>query len=428
MKERTAGSTPPAGETERGVVGSGTPPRMQERLYNDMLIPEETRGVREEVRRFAEEKVAPRAREIANAEESVEAFPRDIFDAMGEASLFKIPFGKESGGRGLRYPVLATATVIEELAYFSSSVAAIYDVHCILAGHALDYGSDHIKREYLIPVVEGTKVGSFATTEPEASTDLSPTAMQTVAEKRGDEYVVNGQKRWITNSPVADFVVALCLDGDRMTELVIDLDGEGVRVGEPDKKLGNRGQLTADVYFEDVRVPAENVVGEAGRGLRIALATLTYGRIGIAASGVAMAQSAFDHAAAHLTTRRAFGKRIAEFQHWQFKMAERATEIENARNLYAKAARRMDEEGVEFPEPEAAMAKFYGTQLAGDMARDAVQAFGGYGYMRELAHDGSTYKVEEIYRDAKIAEIYEGTNEIQRWVVARTIFGREVTG
>jgi len=403
------------------------PPRMADRLYHDLLLPEETRDVRAEVRTFAEREVLPRARDIGQREESKDAFARDVFEAIGRKGLFKIPFGQESGGWGLRYPVLATATAIEEIAYFSNSVAAVYDVHCILAGHALEYGSERIRSEYLLPLVEGTKIGSFATTEPEASTDLSPRALRTVAEKRGDTYVVNGQKRWITNSPVADFVVALCRTDEGLTEIVIDLDGKGVRVGEPDKKMGNRGQLTADIYFEDAPVPAENVVGEEGKGLRIALATLTYGRVGIAASGVGMAQSAFDLAAAHLTERRAFGKRIAEFQHWQFKMAERATQIENARNLYAKAALRMDE-GIEFPEPEAAMAKYYGTELAVDMARDAIQAFGGYGFARELAHDGSTYRLEEIYRDSKIAEIYEGTNEIQKWVIARTMFGKDVTG
>lgn len=406
---------------------TSSPPRMQDRLYHELLLSEETQAVRAEVRSFAEREVLPRAHEIGQKDESREGFARDLFAAMAEEGLFKIPFGKENGGRGLEYPVCATAATIEELAYFSNSVSAVYDVHCILAGHALEYASERIRQEYLRPLVEGTKIGCFATTEPEASTDLSPGALHTVATKQGDQYLINGQKRWITNSPVADFVVALCSTEDGLTEIVIDLDGEGVRVGEPDKKLGNRGQLTADIYFDGASVPAENVVGEVGRGLRIALATLTYGRVGIGASGVGMAQSAFDHAAAHLSKRRAFGKRIAEFQHWQFKMAERATQIENARNLYVKAALRMDQ-GLEFPEPEAAMAKYYGTELAVDMARDAIQAFGGYGYMRELAHDGSTYKVEELYRDSKITEIYEGTNEIQKWVIARTTFGKDITG
>lgn len=240
-------------------------------------------------------------------------------------------------------------------------------------------------------------------------------------------YVINGRKRFITNAPVADFVVLLCVDDGRMTEIVVDLDTPGVRVGAPDQKMGNHGQLTADITFDNVRVPLENVVGKPGGGLKIALQTLTYGRIGIAASGVGMAQALFDHSTQRLKTRRAFGKTIAQFQHWQFKLAERATEIENARNLYLKAALRMDA-GQAFPEPEAAMAKWYATNLAGEFARDGVQIFGGYGFMKELAADRSHYRVEEIYRDCKISEIYEGTNEIQKLVIARAIFGKDITG
>ena len=364
---------------------------------------------------------------IGHTEESVAAFPRDLFAKMAEAGLFRIPFAAEVGGRGLKYPATATAVMIEELAYHSNSVAAIVDVHCILAGNALKHSSDSLKQRYLTPLLSGEMIGCFATTEPDASTDLSVEAMRTIATRTNDDYVVNGRKRFITNSPVADFVVLLCVDGERMTELVVELDWPGVRVGEPDKKLGNHGQLTADIYFDNVKVPFENVVGQPGQGLKIALQTLTYGRVGIAASGAGMAQALFDHSAERLKTRRVFGKAIAQFQHWQFKMAERATEIENARNLYLKAALRMDE-GHAFPEPEAAMAKWYGTNLAGEFARDAVQIFGGYGFMRELAADGSHYRVEEIYRDCKIAEIYEGANEIQKLVIARGIFGKEITG
>lgn len=251
--------------------------------------------------------------------------------------------------------------------------------------------------------------------------------MQTVASANAGGYVINGRKRFITNAPVADFVVLLCVDDGRMTEIVVDLDTPGVRVGAPDQKMGNHGQLTADITFDNVRVPIENVVGKPGGGLKIALQTLTYGRIGIAASGVGMAQALFDHSTQRLKTRRAFGKTIAQFQHWQFKLAERATEIENARNLYLKAALRMDA-GEAFPEPEAAMAKWYATNLAGEFARDGVQIFGGYGFMKELAADRSHYRVEEIYRDCKISEIYEGTNEIQKLVIARAIFGKDITG
>jgi len=226
---------------------------------------------------------------------------------------------------------------------------------------------------------------------------------------------------------VADFVTALVNTEGKVSMLVIELNSKGSNVGEPDKKMGDRGQLTSDIYFDKVEVPVENLIGAGGQGLHLALGTLTYGRIGIGASGVGMAQSGFDECIEYLRKREAFGKKIAQYQYWQFRMAERAVQIENARNLYAKAALRMDR-GEEFPEPEAAAAKYYGTECAGDIAREAVQIFGGYGYMRRLEHDQSTYKVEEIYRDCKIAEIYEGTNEIQKMIIARAIFGKEFMG
>jgi alkylation response protein AidB-like acyl-CoA dehydrogenase len=403
------------------------PTRFQDSLYHDLLAPAEINTLRQELRTFADAHVAPVAHDIGHREESVEHFPHGLFQQMAQAGLFRVPFAADIGGRGLQHPTTATAVMIEELAYHSNSVAAIVDVHCILAGNALRYAKPELQARYLAPLLAGEKIGSFATTEPEASTDLSVQAMQTIATRTPEGYVVSGRKRFITNAPVADFVVLLCVDEGRMTELVVDLKAPGVRVGAPDKKMGNHGQLTADIYFDQVKVPATQVVGEPGQGLKIALQTLTYGRVGIAASGVGMAQALFDICVDRLKTRRAFGKRIAEFQHWQFKLAERATEIENARNLYMKAALRMDS-GTHFPEPEAAMAKWYATNLAGEFARDAVQIFGGYGFMRELAADGSHYRVEEIYRDCKIAEIYEGTNEIQKLVIARGIFGKDITG
>lgn len=401
------------------------PPRMQDRLYHEMILPEETHEIRKKAREFAVREVAPSGYEIAHKEEHRESFPSGVFSQLAKEDFFKIPFPKEVGGLGLKYPVCATVVTVEELAYISDSIAAVYDVHCILAGHALMYGSDFIKQKYLRPMTTAEKIGCFATTEPIASTDLSIRTVKTIARRKGDKYIVKGQKRFITNACVANFVTALVKTGDTLSMLVVDLDSQGCRVGEPDKKLGNRGQLTSDIYFDEVEVPVENLIGEEGRGLHIALGTLTYGRVGIGASGVGMAQSAFDESIEYLRRREAFGKKIGQFQYWQFRMAERVIQIENARNLYAKAALRMDQ-GVEFPEPEAAGAKFYGTQCAGDMAREAIQIFGGYGYMRRLEHDQSTYKVEEIYRDCKIAEIYEGTNEIQKLIIARAIFGKEM--
>jgi alkylation response protein AidB-like acyl-CoA dehydrogenase len=415
-----------------GAAADGSVPpvavtRTADRLHHDLLFDDETRAVRDEVRRFADARVGPRAQEIAATEEAVDAFPGDVFDAMGQAGLFGIPFDAEHGGRGLDRPVCATAVTIEELAYHSSSIGAIYDVHCILAGHALEFGSPHVRERWLAPLIAGELVGAFATTEPGASSDLSPEAVQTFATVTGGGYRLDGRKRFITNAPVADVVVVLAKVQERLTLFAVDTRIEGLRVGPPDRKLGNRGQLTADVVLDDVFVPVSDRIGAEGEGLRLALATLTYGRVGIAASGVGMAQAAFDRTVAHLLERSAFGRRLAEFQHWQFRMSEHATRLENARNLYAKAARLMDE-GVAFPEPEASMAKAYATELAVDLARDAIQAMGGYGFLREVAADGTSFRVEEIYRDAKIAEIYEGTNEIQRMITARTIFGKDVVG
>ncbi len=399
------------------------PPRMQDRLYHDMILPGEAIDIRKKAREFAIKQVAPIGYQIAHTEETKDAFPLEIFRSLAQEDFFRIPFPEEFGGLGLKYPVCATVVTVEELAYVSNSIAAIYDVHCILAGHALMYGSEVLKQKYLRPMTLGNKIACFATTEPGASSELSPRTLKTTATKKGGKYIVNGQKRFITNSCVADFVTTLVNTDGELSMLVIDLNLKGCNVGMPDKKLGNKGQLTADIHFTDVEVPSENLIGEEGKGLHIALGTLTYGRVGIGASGVGMAQSAYDECVEYMNNREAFGKKVAQFQYWQFKMAERAIQIENARNLYCKAALRMDN-GVEFPEPEAAGAKYYSTQCAVDMARDAVQIFGGYGFMEVLGQDGSMYKVEEIYRDSKITEIYEGTNEIQKLIIAREIFGK----
>jgi len=402
--------------------------RHSDSLFHDLLAPEEVNDVRSRARKFADEVVAPAASRIANGNERVEGFLRDVFDAMASDGLFGVGFGRQVGGWGLDHPMTATAVAIEELAYHSSSIAAVFDVHCILAGNALLHATPQQQERCLRPLVAGELVGAFATTEPEASTDLSPEAVQTVAERRGDGWILRGRKRWISNSPVAGFIVTLARTGDRLSMFIVDTRLPGVRVGVPDLKMGNRGQLTADVYFDEVELGADTLLGEVeGDGLKQALATLTCGRIGIAAAGVGLAQAAFDKTVAHVSTRHAFGRPVAANQHWQFLMAEHATSIENARNLYMKAALRRDS-GEMFPEPEAAMAKFYATRLSVDVARDAVQAFGGLGFARELTADGTAGPVEALYRDSKIGEIYEGTNEIQKWVIARHIFGRAIVG
>ena len=211
----------------------GVPPRMQDLLYHDLLLPDEVLGIRAKVRAFAEGEIAPVAHAIANQEETRENFPRDLFLRMAKSDLFRIPFPGEVGGLGLEYPVCATVTAVEELAYASSSIAAVYDVHCILAGHALMYAGEHIRQTYARPMAGGEKIGCFATTEPEASTDLSLRSLQTKATKKGGRYVVNGRKRFITNAAVADFATVLVNADGKLTMLVVDLAARGCRVGEP---------------------------------------------------------------------------------------------------------------------------------------------------------------------------------------------------
>ena len=279
----------------------------------------------------------------------------------------------------------------------------------------------------MTPLVRGEIIGAFATSEPGASSDLSAHAVHTVAARTRCGWRLHGRKRWITNAPVADVIVVLARTDERLSLLIVPAAAPGVRIGRPDRKLGNKGQLTADVLLDDVELGEDALLGPVDGGLKIALSTLTYGRIGIAAAGVGMAQSAFDHMTDRLATREAFGAKLAAMQYWQFRMAEHALALEAARSLYIKAALRLDD-ATPFPEPEAAMAKLAGTELSVTIARDAVQLFGGLGFTRELGADGTTGPVEAIYRDSKIGEIYEGANEIQKWIIARHLLGRDITG
>jgi alkylation response protein AidB-like acyl-CoA dehydrogenase len=383
--------------------------------------------LRREVRLAVEERVAPFARDIGQREESADSFPWNAFCGLAEAGVFAIPFGPDFG-RGLDFPFLATCTATEEIAYHSSSMAGVYDGQCILVPKALSFANEELRARLIPGLISGQLVFAFATTEPDASSDLSVESMQTTARQTPDGFVVNGRKRWITNSPVADWVTVLCRSGTGMTMLAVDLkQSPGVRIGTPDLKMGHRGQLTADIVFDDVAVPAANVLGQPGEGLSVALATLTYGRIGIAAAGVGVAQAALDLAVDRLRTRKVFGKPLGAMQHWQYRLAERATEVECARSLYQKAALRVDA-GERVAEPEASMAKVYATRLAGDLARDAIQVYGGYGFARQVSETGETYRLEELYRDAKILEIFEGANEVLQWVIARQLIGRDITG
>lgn len=404
------------------------PPRTQDRTWHDLFLPADVEHVRSMARDAVARHLAPAAREIAQTEETRDSFPWEAFRGLASEGCFAVPF-PEPHGAGLEHPMLATCIVTEEIAYESSSMAGVYDGQCILNARCLTFAQEHVRDAVLPKLISGEAAFSFATTEPDASSDLSPASLKTVATRTDDGFVVNGRKRWITNSVVADWVCCLCRDGEEqaMTMLLIDMKAPGVTVGDPDLKMGHRGQITADIVLEDVHVPADHVLGEPGRGLGVALASLAAGRVGIGAAGVGVAQAALDLAVERLRTRTLFGKKLGEMQHWQYRLADHATHLEAARSMYQKAAVRLDR-GDRAGEPEASMAKAFATKLANDVARDALQVYGGYGFARQITATGETYRLEEIYRDAKILEIFEGANEVLQWVIARHLIGRDVTG
>lgn len=405
-------------------------PRTQDRMTHDVWLPDEIVAVRATTRAAVEKRLAPHARDIGTREESADSFPWEAFRGLAEEGLFAVPFGADFGA-GLAHPMLATCTVTEEIAYHSSSMAGVYDGQCILVPQTLTYASDELRARLIPELTSGRTAFSFATTEPETSSDLTAERMQTVAEPTADgDYLLNGRKRWITNSVVAGWVSVLVRAGagsDRAAMFLVDLSTPGIRIGAPDLKMGHRGQITADIVFDDVRVPAGNLLGQWGAGLGVALSALVRGRIGIGAAGVGVAQAALDLAVQRLRTRQVFGGPLGAMQHWQFTMAQRATEIECARTLYQKAATLLDR-GDRSAEPEAAMAKAYGTRLANDLVREAIQIHGALGFARQVSESGESVRLEEMYRDAKILEIFEGANELQQWIVARQLIGRDVTG
>lgn len=408
-------------------MSTDLPARTQDHMWHDVWLPAETISLRAEARTAVERHVTPVAREIGERAESADSFPWEPFRGLAADGMFGVPFEKELG-RGLEFPMLGTCTVTEEIAYHSSSMAGVYDGQCILVPQALSFARPEVRQRLVPKLVSGEEAFAFATSEPDASSDLRPETLRTVATAADGGYIVNGRKRWITNSIVGSWVTALCAFEDRTVMLLIDLkNSPGLRVGAPDLKMGHRGQLTSDIVFDDVFVPAENLLGQEGRGLTVALSCLVRGRIGIGAAGAGVAQAALDLAVQRLRQRELFGRPMGAMQHWQFKLAERATEVECARSLYQKAAYLLDT-GHPNAEPEAAMAKAYGTRLAVDMARDAIQVHGALGFVREVSESGESVRLEELYRDSKVLEIFEGANELQQWIVARQLIGRDVTG
>ena len=365
--------------------------------------------IRKLVRDFALNEVAPTAAERDEKEE----FPHEIFKKMAEIGLCGIPWPEEYGGAGMDF--VSYVIAVEELSRIDASVGVTLSVQTSLAGWPIyKFGNEEQKQKYLRALAEGTSIGAYGLTEPGSGTDAG--GMRTTAVDKGDHYVLNGSKIFITNGGVADiYVVFAVTDPEKRTRggisaFIVEAGFPGFSVGKHEKKLGIRSSTTTEIIFEDCIVPKENLLGQIGEGFKIAMMTLDGGRNGIAAQALGIAQGAMDLALDYAKQREQFGTSISTFQAIQFKLADMATEIEAARLLTYQAAW-LESEGKPYSQASA-MAKVFAGDVAMKVTVEAVQVFGGYGYTRE-------YPVERFMRDAKITQIYEGTNEVQRMVIAR---------
>jgi alkylation response protein AidB-like acyl-CoA dehydrogenase len=372
-------------------------------------------ALRESVRALAEEKIAPHAAEV----DELAKFPQEAHDALVKADLHAVHVPEEYGGAGA--DAIATVIVIEEVARVCASSSLIPAVNKLGTMPLLLSASEEVKRQFLPPVASGAAMFSYALSEPEAGSDA--VAMKTRAVRDGDSYVLTGTKRWITNAGVSKYYTVMAVTDpsagpNGISAFVVDADDDGFTFGAPEHKLGIKGSPTRELYFDGCRIPAERIIGAEGAGFRTALATLDHTRVTIAAQALGIAQGALDYATGYVKERKQFGKAIAEFQGLQFMLADMAMKIEAARQLTYAAAARSERAMHGAPEPEltfiSSACKCYASDVAMEVTTDAVQLLGGYGYTRD-------YPVERMMRDAKITQIYEGTNQIQRVVMARQL-------
>jgi alkylation response protein AidB-like acyl-CoA dehydrogenase len=373
-------------------------------------LPQEHRDFRDTIRQIVRERVAPRAAEI----DATGEYPWDIRRLFAEQDILGLPIDAEYGGTGTGTLMLQVA--VEEIARACASSALILMVHELGTLPLKLFGSDELKDRYLPRCATGEWSPAFCLSEPEAGSN--PGAMRTSAVRDGDGWVINGTKNWISNAGIADFYVVFAItdrENRRVSAFVVDKDTPGLSIGKLEHKLGIRGSPTGSPVFEDVRVPAERLVGTEGKGMSVALATLERTRLGAAAQAVGIAQGATDYANAYAKERIAFGQPIHDLQGIQFKLADMETRTAAARELLYKACAMADRD----PRPAdlgkwTSMAKLFASDTAMAVTVEAVQVLGGYGYVTE-------YPVERMMRDAKITQIYEGTNEIQRLVIARAM-------
>jgi len=372
-------------------------------------IPQEHLDFRDTIRQIARERIAPRAAEIDEKAE----YPHDLRQLLAEQDILGLPFETEYGGTGTGALMLNMA--VEEIAKACASTALILMIQELGTLPVRLFGSDELKQRLLPRCASGEWSPAFALSEPDAGSD--PGGMLTKAVQDGDEWVINGTKNWITNLGIADFYVVFAVTDPQaghsrgITAFVVEADRPGFSVGKLEHKLGIRGSPTGQPIFDEVRVPQENVVGDVNRGFKVAMATLDHSRLGVAAQALGIAQGATDYAAAYAGERKQFGQPINSFQAIQFKLADMETQCAAGRELLYQACAKIDRGDADVGK-SSAMAKLFCSDVAMRVTVEAVQVLGGYGYVKE-------YPVERMLRDAKITQIYEGTNEIQRLVIAR---------
>lgn len=374
-------------------------------------LTKEQKLVVQSVRAFAENEIKP----IAAEADQTGVFPMDQYKEMGNMGLLGIPFSREYSGAGGDY--LSYILAVEEISKVDGSLGISYSVQTSLCMGAINaFGNEEQKKKYLPDLCTGKAIGSFGLTEPNAGTDAS--GVQTVAKKDGDHYILNGQKCFITNSPIADtFVIFAMTDRSKGTKgisaFIMERGYEGVSIGKIEDKMGIRSSQVGEVVMEDVRVPAENLLGKEGKGFGMAMKTLDGGRIGVAAQALGIAEGALEETINYMKERKQFGKQLYKFQYLSFRMADLKARIEQARFLVYKAA--MDKNNGKPYSVSAALAKMTASDCAMYVTTNCVQMLGGYGFIKD-------YPVERMMRDAKITQIYEGTNEVQRMVISGDMF------
>ncbi|MBN2694194.1 acyl-CoA dehydrogenase [bacterium] len=379
----------------------------------DFTLNENQKMIQNMVKRFVKDKLAPIAADIDKKGE----FPKKIVKELGKQGIMGISVPSQWGGSEM--DVVSYAIAVEEISRGCASTGVIVSVNnSLVCDPILQYGNDYQKEEFLTPLASGKKLGCFALTEPGAGSDALN--QKTVAVKDGDYYIINGSKNFITNASEADIAIVIAVTDKNATKksrsisaFIVDMKSEGVSIGKIEDKLGIKGASSCSIIFEDVKVPANQLLGNEGDGFKIAMTTLDGGRIGIAAQALGIAQSALDDAVAYSKERKQFNQYIHEFQGIQFMMAEMSTKLEAARLLVYKSAYLK-----EIKDPNygtfSAMAKLYAAETASFIATKGIQIHGGYGYTKD-------YPAERHFRDARITEIYEGTSEIQKIVIARSL-------